>query len=319
MTRQARTAVGLAAGLAVAVAVLPGCGNKSEPTTDPGAGGGGGSAERMKAMMGGGPGGPGGYSDKMKGAGGPAPPGGAGDPGSAAAPADPDLPTPPPAGRVQFPAGSVRVAAARLASENNLKQIMLAMHQFHDAHQFFPVGLYDASGAKPGLGWRVAILPFLGEDALYRQFKLDQAWDSEANKKLIRQMPKVFGVAGSDLADGLTYYRAVVGPGAALTPPPAGTPGAPAPGGRMVAISDGTANTAVIAEAAEPAVWTRPDRLAFGPDEPLPKFGGLFGDRFFVGMADGSVRPIPKSTDEKVIRALFSARGGEVFEMPGPN
>jgi hypothetical protein len=336
MTRRVRTAVGLAAGLSVAVAVLPGCGGKADPTTDPGAGGGGGSAEKMKGMTaGGGPGGPGGYYDKMKAMGGSAPGGPPAGPGGPAAPktglgnptvvtpdggtapaVDPDLPTPPPAGTVQFPAGSVRVAAARPISENNLKQIMLAMHQFHDAHGFFPVGLYDGSGTKPGLGWRVALLPYLGEEALYRQFKPDEPWDGPANRKLIRQMPKVFAVAGSDLADGLTYYRAVVGKDAALSPPPAGPPGAPAPGGRMQAITDGTSNTALIVEAADPVVWTRPDRLDFELTGPLPKLGGLFADRFHVGMGDGSVRSVPKNTDEKVVRALLSARGGEVVELP---
>lgn len=252
------------------------------------------------------------------------PPGSFGQPtvlapdGGAAPPAatDPDLPAPPPAGTVQFAADAPQVAAARRASENNLKQIMLAMHNHHDAYNFFPAGVYDASGARPGLSWRVALLPFLEQDGLYKQFKLDEPWDGPTNKKLIPKMPKVFAVPGAKVADGLTYYRAVVGKDAGLTPPPAGKAGMPAPGGRLAGVTDGLSNTAFVVEAADPVVWTKPDDLPFALKDPLPKLGGLFADRFHVALGDGSVRRIPKATDEKVIRAMLSARGGEVIELP---
>ena len=368
MTRQWRAAVGLAAGLAAAVAAVPGCDKKAEPTT-----GGGGGAAGTPPGSGGDPTAAYGQVTPHKGAmpgtlppagsGGPpaggfAPPGGPApkrdpnnlgqpitlDPGGGEAPApaptapprkpgdlgqpitlDPgggepaggDLPTPPPAGTVQFAADSPLAGAARQASQNNLKQILLAMHSHHDAYGFLPSGVYDASGQKPGLSWRVAILPFIEQDVLYKQFKLDEPWDSEHNKKLIGKMPKAFAVRGATVADGLTYYRAVVGPDAALTVPKgAGRAGMPVPGGKIVGITDGTSNTALVVEAADPVIWTKPDELAFGLKEPLPKLGGLFADKFHAGMGDGSVRPVPKATDEKVLRALLSARGGEVVDLP---
>ena len=51
------------------------------------------------------------------------------------------------------------------------------------------LGAIADSTGKPGLSWRVAILPYLEQDTLYKQFKLDEPWDSPHNKKLIRQMP----------------------------------------------------------------------------------------------------------------------------------
>ncbi len=73
-----------------------------------------------------------------------------------------------------------------------MKQFGLALHNYYDTnHCLPPAPLVDAKG-KPLLSWRVAILPFLEQDNLYRQFKLDEPWDSEHNKKLISKMPKIY-------------------------------------------------------------------------------------------------------------------------------
>src|SRR5262245_13369223 len=83
--------------------------------------------------------------------------------------------------------GAPGVGPIRGQSQNNLKQIIMAMHSFHDAAngRGFPIGVYDKSGQKLGLSWRVALLPLLGEESLMREFNLDESWDSEHNKKLI--------------------------------------------------------------------------------------------------------------------------------------
>src|SRR5262249_22169179 len=60
----------------------------------------------------------------------------------------------------------------RLRSQNNLKQILLGFHQYHDKYNFLPRDI--SSCGKPLLSWRVAILPFIGQDELYKQFKLDE-------------------------------------------------------------------------------------------------------------------------------------------------
>jgi prepilin-type N-terminal cleavage/methylation domain-containing protein/prepilin-type processing-associated H-X9-DG protein len=75
----------------------------------------------------------------------------------------------------------VREAAARLQCQNNLKQMGLACHSYHDARKAFPPG-YQANGpyldgatdTAPGWGWGAFLLPYLEQDNLYRQLNLNQ-------------------------------------------------------------------------------------------------------------------------------------------------
>src|SRR5262245_822885 len=111
------------------------------------------------------------------------------------------------------------VAKARIAgnssrSANNLKQIMLAFHNYHDLYNGMPSAAICDKNGKPLLSWRVAILPLIEQDNLYKQFKLDEPWDSEHNKKLIPMMPKIYAVPNvSKPGDTDTYYRVFYGNG----------------------------------------------------------------------------------------------------------
>ena len=69
---------------------------------------------------------------------------------------------------------------------NNLKQIGLALHMYHDVNGKFPTNVYGPKG-EPLLSWRVHLLPFLEEDGLYKQFKMDEAWDGPTNKAARRE------------------------------------------------------------------------------------------------------------------------------------
>ena len=73
-------------------------------------------------------------------------------------------------------------------STNNLKQIGLALHNFRSANDHFPADIRGKDG-KPLLSWRVAILPFIEQQALFNEFHLDEPWDSTHNKTLIEHMP----------------------------------------------------------------------------------------------------------------------------------
>src|ERR1700716_495053 len=70
----------------------------------------------------------------------------------------------------------VREAAARLQCQNNLKQIGLALHAYHDANRVFPPGYRasapysdGASDTMPGWGWGAFILPYIEQNNLFRQ------------------------------------------------------------------------------------------------------------------------------------------------------
>ena len=100
-------------------------------------------------------------------------------------------------------------------SLNNLKIIMLAVHNHHDTYGYLPSDILDKDG-KPLLSWRVALLPFLDNAALYNEFKLDQPWDSEHNAKLMAKMPRVFRLSFEPKGGTQTYYQAFSGRGTPL-------------------------------------------------------------------------------------------------------
>jgi RNA polymerase sigma factor (sigma-70 family) len=204
---------------------------------------------------------------------------------------------------------TARIAAARARSVTNLKQIGLAMHNYADAHDtaFPPAAICDDDG-KPLLSWRVAILPYLDQEALYKQFRLNEPWDSAHNKALIAKMPKVYAPVGDVKTEhaGATFYQAFVGGGALFqTSMPR----------QLAKITDGISNTLLVVEANEPVTWTKPDDVAFDPNAELPKLGGtLFEDGFNAAFADGAVRFIKDSIDPKTLKALITANGGEIVQ-----
>ena len=87
---------------------------------------------------------------------------------------------------------AARAAAGRMQSINNLKQIGLCLHNYHEKYGHLPVTTNFDDKDKPLVSWRVHILPYLEQEALYRQFKLDEPWDSEHNRKLIPLMPQTW-------------------------------------------------------------------------------------------------------------------------------
>jgi hypothetical protein len=193
---------------------------------------------------------------------------------------------------------------------NNLKQLALAMHSYNDVHRNkLPAhAIYSKDGKTPLLSWRVAVLPFVEQDGLYREFKLDEPWDSEHNRKLIPKMPIVYldplGRAAADA--GKTHYQVFVSGGAPWERGP-NSPSIPR------SFPDGTSNTILIAEAAEPVIWTKPDDLTYDPIQPLPKLGSDATVGIVVALADGSVRVLTAKVTEKTLRAAITAAGNETL------
>jgi Protein of unknown function (DUF1559)/Domain of unknown function (DUF4190) len=200
----------------------------------------------------------------------------------------------------------VREAAARISNANNLKQITLAMRDYNDAMGTFPSAAICDPKGKPLLSWRVAILPYVEQEALYSQFKLDEPWDGPNNSKLISQMPKVYALPNDATpSSGNTYYRVFVGNGAAFD----WCKGTHLPDD----FKDGTANTILIAEAATAVPWTKPDELDFNPNGSLPALGGHFSSGFAVGMADAAVRQVSQTVSPQTLKAAITRSGGDVL------
>ena len=94
-------------------------------------------------------------------------------------------------------------AAERQSSANNLKQIGLGVLNYESRHGELPNNSYSPDG-KPLLSWRVHLLPYIEEEALYRQFHLDEPWDSPNNKPLLARMPKVYATPARAQRQGPT-------------------------------------------------------------------------------------------------------------------
>jgi len=198
----------------------------------------------------------------------------------------------------------VRVASARNINANSLKQLALAMHNYHDAYGAFPQAAICDKNGKPLLSWRVSILPFIEQDNLYRQFHLDEPWDSEHNKKLLLPIKTYMLEGTSEKGDTNTYFRVFHSNGAMFDL---------RKGVKISQISDGTSNTIMIVEAHDPVPWSKPDDFEYDPSKPLPQLGKQSPDGFNVAMADGSVRFIQKKISEKTLRAAITRDGGEVL------
>ena len=203
---------------------------------------------------------------------------------------------------------SVRSAAAGLTRGNNLKHLAIGMLTFADSNGHLPsAALCDPRTGKPLLSWRVALLPYLDQQALYKEFKLDEPWDSPHNIKLLTRMPRLYAKPDAEGSTTTTHYRVVVGKGTVFEPfgprPPIGL--------RITDILDGTSNTLLIAEGAEAVPWTRPDELTYDPGGPLPRFRRDERGGFQAAMADGSVRFIPLSVGNETLRSLILRNDGK--------
>ncbi len=205
----------------------------------------------------------------------------------------------------------VRGSAAHSQAMNNLKQLGLAMHYYHDANGRLPaVASFDKKN-KPLLSWRVHLLPYLEHDQLYKEFHLDEPWDSEHNKKLIAKMPKVFANPANPrlAAEGKTTYVAPVHSTAIFT--------GDLQGSRITDIADGTSITVLLVDVddADAVVWTKPDDLKFDPKEPAKGLSTRFGDSYLFLFADGSVHTVTKKIDKAMLNAIFTKNGGEECEF----
>lgn len=115
------------------------------------------------------------------------------------------------------PLEAAREAARQAELGNRLRSISLAMHSYHEVYNQFPSSYRQGSG----LSWRVHLLPYLGGNALYQQFKLKEPWDSAHNKTLIAKMPAIFA-AGGGTNDGKSRLHVFVGPRTPFGSSPAG-------------------------------------------------------------------------------------------------
>jgi hypothetical protein len=206
------------------------------------------------------------------------------------------------------PFGTIDEPAERARSRSNLREIGLAMMNFEQANGRYPAAAIRDPSGKPLLSWRVSLLLFVDQGALYKEFHLNEPWNSDHNKSLIARMPDVFACPNSHAAPGSTSYLAVTGPGSVFE----GSQSL-----KLLEILDGTSNTMAIVEANDSRAvpWTCPDDLAYDPSAPMNGLVGHHAGGFLALTCDGAVHFISEMIDPKALLALFTRSGGETVDV----
>jgi len=196
-----------------------------------------------------------------------------------------------------------RSARYRMQSSNQLKQIGLALHDYHDIYQQFPPAYVTDEDGEPLYSWRVLLLPLLEEKELYDQFDLQEPWWSDHNRALIKKMPDVYASVsheGATEARGKTPYRAIVDKHAERTVL------RPKKSRSFSEITDGASNSAmVIDDPARLVEWTKPeeiDPLELLTLTPIAE-NGMYGIN--VLLADGSVTFIGEQNRSELIGLIY--------------
>lgn len=223
-----------------------------------------------------------------------------------------------------------REAARRTQSSNNLKQMALAMHNYHDAYRSFPRGTVQNDELQPEerLSWATSLLPFMEQSGLFDAVDQATGWQSPSNRRVSGTAVPIFqnpSNSRSPEAPAAMDYVGIAGIG----PDAASLPASDRKAGifgynrstRISEITDGTSNTLMIGDAKPPAEsWMKGGRATIRGFSQSPYLNGPDGigspHRGIVqfAFADGSVRVISVDVDESILEALATKAGGEVVD-----
>lgn len=207
-----------------------------------------------------------------------------------------------------------REAARRSQCRNNLKQIGLALHNYHEDHGSFPPAYTVAADGTPLHSWRTLLLPYLDQNNLYQRVDLSKPWSHPDNAFLMGHSVPCYRCPSATIPKGQTIYLGVAAPGGCFEP------------GRTTKISeitDGTTNTLIVVEvpAVQSVPWMAPYDadgrflLTLPPDEAEDDEQrlSLSHDGVIMGlMADGSVQALSRSIDAETLGNLIDIDDGEI-------
>ncbi len=193
----------------------------------------------------------------------------------------------------------------RTQCKNNLKQIALALHNYHDDCGALPPAYTIDANGKPLHSWRTLILPYLEQQALYNTIDLSKPWNHPVNSKAFKTTLPIYRCPASELPPNYTSYLASVGENSCFHPTNPRT---------FSEFTDGTSNTLMVVEFPnEYAVhWMSPldaDEDMIVGFASLGKLAHTGGTQ--VALADSSVRFLSDHIDPQTLLALFTVAGGE--------
>jgi prepilin-type processing-associated H-X9-DG protein len=197
---------------------------------------------------------------------------------------------------------AAREAARRAQASNNLKQIGVALHNYHDLYGSFPPAIVTDPNGKPLYSGRVLLLPFMGQSTIHSQFDLTQPWDSPQNTQVSQtSIPQFMDPSSVPPVTGQTDFLFVSGKGTIFE---AGQTT------KLTDIHDGTSNTLMLIEVKNSGInWAEPKDIDLTQAPALPPGNHPGGN--MAAFADGSVRFLSRTIAPTVLKPLISKAGGE--------
>jgi hypothetical protein len=219
-----------------------------------------------------------------------------------------------------LPSVPIRRTPQRASCLNNLRQIVMALHNFESVNGYFPTDriVTTPDGTQLRHSWRISLLPYMEELSVYELYDFNEPWNGPNNSKLAGKMSQIWRCPFSR-STKLTNYRLVNGPGTAFEL------------GKRVnttTVSDGLSTTiALIEDSANPVNWMEPDDLTAEEAARIlnSNYKGhgphvvetLFERRYFgpnIAMLDGSVQNLPLTTNPPVTTGAFLISDGVLFD-----
>lgn len=206
-----------------------------------------------------------------------------------------------------------RTAQREQSCRRNLIQIRDALAQYAAVHGTYPAAYLTDHQGKPMHSWRVVLLPYLGHQGLYSDYRMEEPWDSPHNIRLAGQMPDVYGCPADPNGTvlGESNYFVILGKHTLF----------PGPEGQSVSrIRDDPAQTIMLIEAKGSGIsWTEPKdfdirQLHFALDGATGRtVGGAHPGGAHALMADGTVKLIDEITGEEHLQGMATIDGNELI------
>ena len=204
---------------------------------------------------------------------------------------------------------NLKKANAMRDGDSHIQDVARAFLFYHGGYDTFPASKMvtekNGKDTKP-YSWRVALLPFLDQHALYKQYRFDEHWDSEHNKKLLAKMPDAYRHPSAPKDSTTTWYVGFADDDSALQLNKGAT---------WKMIPDGTANTLLVVETDSGIPWTKPEDLPFtdqGIARAIDKTKSPHKKKgIWVSRADGSTHFLTPQEAKKNLRKLITRAGGE--------
>ncbi|WP_425395609.1 DUF1559 domain-containing protein [Aeoliella sp.] len=215
-----------------------------------------------------------------------------------------------------------RSGARQMRCRNNLRQLALSIHNFHDTNKRFPPAAGPHGQTDHIHSWRMRIVPFVESTLFYDQYDFDKPWDGPKNRQVVGTLPIELYECPEHVHPTETNYFAVTG---------AETAWGNGEQRSFADVTDGLSNTILLVEASgRETHWAEPKDLSFdeavellttplridGGDGHRVENGYFYKHSYVrnVAMCDGAVHSLRVPVPREAAVALLTAAGGEEID-----